>query len=769
MLNSSAATVVLARIQETLLVGLLYFLSGQLGLMLAIPPGFASAIWPPAGVALGFVLLRGYRVAPGIFLGSFALNLWIAMRAEPEGNLYFASFIASVIGIGACLQGCIVSRWIHQSASFPNPLIEVKHITQFLVAAGPVGCTINATWSVMALILVGAVDQSEFAVSWFNWWVGDTIGAMMIAPVFLIASAPGHDAKKRALYIGGPIAIGFAFTYFVFALSDRHEAWAVLALGSIFTQALGAFLLVVTGEGARARAVVQQSTADLRDFLDNAAIGIHRVNADGIIEWANQYELQSLGYEPEEYIGQHISNFHASESRIKEILGRLTANEVLQGFDAMLRCKDGSIKHVLIDSNVHWEQGKFIHTRCFTRDVTETRLKEHELRVSSDRLKMTLKHAKHGMWDWNIENSEFCVDESGHEILGFASNELPRTTGEWSKLLHPEDIQKVSTAIREHWETGSAEYSVDCRMFRKDRQCIWICSSGRVNERDDQGKPIRMMGTIHDISNRKAIEQELLHRAEELTRSNEELEQFAYIASHDLREPLRMVSSFCRLLQDQYAPKLDDKAVKYIDFAVDGALRMQTLINDLLEFSRIGRKCESTSDVCLNQVMESVVTQLQDVIQESYASVQFANLPTVRGDFSGLCQVFQNLIANSIKFKRKNISPVVEVSAVLVDDHWDIMVKDNGIGIDAKYFERIFVVFQRLHTRDEYPGTGIGLAICKRIVEKYGGKIFIESTLGVGTQMHVTMAAANIISEHRIPDREMDEWTADRLVHVGRS
>jgi signal transduction histidine kinase len=229
-------------------------------------------------------------------------------------------------------------------------------------------------------------------------------------------------------------------------------------------------------------------------------------------------------------------------------------------------------------------------------------------------------------------------------------------------------------------------------------------------------------------------------RTAELRRSNAELEQFAYVASHDLQEPLRMVSNYTQLLARRYRGRLDDNADDFIGFAVEGASRMQQLINDLLEFSRVGSKGQDLSAVAMELVMERTLFNLDALLKETGAQVEHGPLPMVSGDEVQLTQLLQNLIANAIKFRRAE-TPRIQVSAELIDGAWTVSVSDNGIGIDPSYGERIFVIFQRLHTRDDYPGTGIGLAVCKRIVERHGGTIWVESKIGAGATFRFTLRA----------------------------
>ncbi|MFE9688635.1 ATP-binding protein [Micromonospora sp. NPDC005806] len=237
------------------------------------------------------------------------------------------------------------------------------------------------------------------------------------------------------------------------------------------------------------------------------------------------------------------------------------------------------------------------------------------------------------------------------------------------------------------------------------------------------------------------VNSQLQKQAEELTRSNRDLEQFAYVASHDLQEPLRKVASFCQLLQRRYAGQLDERADQYIAFAVDGAQRMQRLINDLLAFSRIGRLTTGFTEVDLNKVMGDVAAQTEAARQYSDAELTWDELPVIRGEEPLLTNLLANLVSNSIKFRRPDVPPKVHVSARLVGDEWELGCRDNGIGIEPEFADKIFVIFQRLHSKDAYPGTGIGLAIVKKIVEYHGGRVWVDTDTEEGTAVRFTLPA----------------------------
>ena len=256
--------------------------------------------------------------------------------------------------------------------------------------------------------------------------------------------------------------------------------------------------------------------------------------------------------------------------------------------------------------------------------------------------------------------------------------------------------------------------------------------------RDSRGAVTGLRCTMLDITELRRQEDLLKRQAADLARSNAELEQFAYVASHDLQEPLRMVSGFTQLLAKRYAGKLDAKADQYIEFTVSGAKRMQQLIADLLALSRVGTSGGEFRDVPLAEVMSDVLLNLGPAIQDNGAAVVHDTLPTVFADRGQMTQLLQNLIGNAIKFHGAE-PPRVEISAAEAGDDWAISVTDNGIGIAPEHAERVFQIFQRLHTRDKYPGTGIGLAVCRRIVDRHGGKIWLDSTPGGGTRFHFTL------------------------------
>jgi signal transduction histidine kinase len=349
------------------------------------------------------------------------------------------------------------------------------------------------------------------------------------------------------------------------------------------------------------------------------------------------------------------------------------------------------------------------------------------------------------------------LDFSAAYLSFYDGQERP---AEWSRLVLAYD-RGERVEVGAGGRRFPTRHLVPDELFPRERRYTWVVESlnflethfgcivleAGTQEGEIYGALTRQIsGALQNsllLQKRRQAEEALAQQAQQLARSNAELQHFAYVASHDLQEPLRMVKSYLQLIERRYAGQLDEDADEFIAFAVDGAERMQTLINDLLQYSRVATRGKPFAPTNCAIVLDHALANLKVAIEEGRATVTHGDLPTVIADETQLTQLFQNLIGNGIKFHKPDAPSKVHVSAECGDDEWAFSVQDNGIGIDPKHFERIFLLFQRLHSREEYKGTGIGLAVCKRIVERHGGRIWVESEPGQGSTFRFT-----------IPDRE---------------
>jgi PAS domain S-box-containing protein len=388
--------------------------------------------------------------------------------------------------------------------------------------------------------------------------------------------------------------------------------------------------------------------------------------------------------------------------------------------------------------------------------ILENKMSVEAVKSSIQNYDMVAKATNDAIWDWNVETNEVTRTGKGLEVLfGYKPEEAAEEENFWNKRIHPDDLHgflQMQSAIMHnpselYWED---EY----RFMRKDGTYAYVFDKGYII-RDGMGKAMRLIGATRDISDRKESEALLLElnnrlkqRADELAASNVELERFAYIASHDMQEPLRMITSFLQLFKKKYEDHLDETAEQYIHFAVDGADRMKKLIMDLLEYSRVGSNKDDLTEIDTNALLQEVLNVFVSRLAEMKANVIINKLPVIKGNRTQLFQLFQNLIGNALKYHTGE-SPRVEIDGKEEEHHFLFSVRDNGIGIKPIFFEKIFVLFQRLHHKNEYSGTGIGLAICKKIIDKHGGRIWVESEPGKGSCFSFTISKS--VEDYRLP------------------
>ena len=923
----------------------MYFIAGKLGLKLAVVNASATAVWPPTGIALAALLVFGYRVWPGIFLGAFLVNI------TTVGSL------ATTLGIatGNTLEGLAGAYLINRFANGRRALERSQDVFKFATLAALLSTTVSATFGVTSLCLGGYARWADYEPIWLTWWLGDAVGAFIVAPLLLLWSADPRvrwpkaklteavlviavlilmgqavfgsllpvEARRYLLpYICVPVLIWVAFrfgsreaataTFLLsaialwgtlrgfgpFARDVQNESLlllqAFMAINALMALTLAAVATERTrGEEALRKAHdglelrVQERTAALShvndQLQDREALlhGLFEHAPDAILAADRQRNIQRanaqaetmFGYRREELLGLPVETLIPECFRERHVSDRMGnaaephTRSVGTGLDLHGRRKDGSEFPVdIMLSPLEAAAGRMVI--AIVRDITRRKRAEEVIRANEERFRLLVENVK----DYAI----YMLDPTGHiaswnagaeRITGYLAEEIigrhcacfyPQADVEWGKPLYELKLAEVSgrfeeegwrlrkdgslflasvviTALRDqagnlrgfskithditerkrieqaleeertllrslidtipdhiyikdldgryaldniaHARFVGAkgpeevvgksvfdcfpaplaeEYAAEDRnvlrtgqpLVNKEEEIVnragytrWV-STTKVPLRDRRESIIGLVCTSRDTTERKRAEERLQQTAAALEKSNAELQQFAYVASHDLQEPLRVVASYLQLLARQYRGKLDAEADNFIQRAVNGVKRMQTLIADLLAYSRVGAQAEALAKVDCAELVAQALADLEEAVKEQGAVVTHDPLPTVVADRSQITQLFQNLIGNALKFRSKE-APRIHVGATAQDGAWVFSVRDNGIGIDLQYAERIFLIFQRLHTRTEYPGTGIGLAICKKIVENHRGRIWVESQAGQGATFYFTIPQRN--------------------------
>ncbi|MGE5430391.1 MAG: sensor histidine kinase [Syntrophomonadaceae bacterium] len=364
-----------------------------------------------------------------------------------------------------------------------------------------------------------------------------------------------------------------------------------------------------------------------------------------------------------------------------------------------------------------------------------------EVEKSRERFRQMADSLPQMVWSTDSVGNTDYVNQRFKDYTGLPEEECYGR--KWISIVHSDDVPMASDA----WSRSlaqSAPFESTYRLRRWDGEYRWHLNIG-ISYKDYRGSVTRWFGSSIDIHERKLAEEELksneqkfVRILEDLRRSNRDLEQFAYVASHDLQEPVRMVYSFTQLLVRDYKDRFDERANQYIEFIFEGAARMRMLINDLLEYARLADTDRPFTAVDCQEALEDAIKNLRVSIEESEAVILHDTLPVITGDEVQIMQLFQNLLSNSIKFRSESV-PEIHICAENRKEDWLFSVKDNGIGMDSVFSSKIFVIFQRLHERDKYPGTGIGLSICKRIVERHQGRIWVDSRPNEGSIFYFTI------------------------------
>jgi PAS domain S-box-containing protein len=891
-----------------------YYVTGRLGLLFAIPPGYATAVWLPSGIALSAILIGGYRVWPGVLLGSWLLNMALSLEATNGMALLKGVALPTSIGLGAALQAVVGAYLVRRVVGFPNPLSRERDIGVFLGLGGPVSCLTNATVGVTNLLIAGKIPWVAYFHNWWTWWIGDTIGVLIVTPLLLSWLAEPRDIwRRRRLSVAVPLVGAFTLAVVVFMYTSGQERERQQLIFERQAESLAYTLegqfdryLEVLRSIARFYASSQEVTRDeFRTFVRGALAhqpGIQALSWDryvpDVLREAYEESVRQEGdadfqITEQDAQGQIVRATRRPEYVVVSYIEPHAGNEKALGYDAssnparldaLQRARDSgraiATGRLMLVQETSRQFGLLIFQPIYSHGPPPTTVEERRQRLLGyatgvfrigDMIEVSLPGAERNgimlriedeaapagqrllydsqreahptlndtpasnpsrmRWDTTLEVADrrwvlrltptlgylaarqslqpwtvliggllftsllgaFLLFVTGRSILieqvvAERTNELSQTNAalaheiaereqaesRFSAMAHSAVEAIVSANSAGHiltWNNGAyaifgytAEEVVGQpltklmperyhELHRRSIEQIGATGESALMgtvlvldglHKDGWEFPLELTlstwtsvegrfygGIMRDITKRQQAEQALRQTAAELAQSNAELAQFAYVASHDLQEPLRAVAGCVQLLQQRYSDELDGRAHELIAHAVAGATRMHTLIQDLLAYSQVGTRGKSLQPTACAVVLKDALADLEVGIRESGAVVMAAPLPTVMADPAQLRQVFQNLIGNALKF-RGEAPPHIHIGVERQDGAWVFAVCDNGIGIHPQYFERIFQVFQRLHTQQKYDGSGIGLAICKKIIEHHGGRIWVTSEPGKG-------------------------------------
>jgi PAS domain S-box-containing protein len=680
----------------------LYILAGKWGLSFANVHKSISAIWPATGIALAALLIFGQHFWPVIFVGAFVVNITTA------GSIPLCLGIALGNTLEAWLGAYLISTYANGIDVFDRPL----NIFKYVGLAGLFSTAISATIGVTSLILSGSAAVDQFQTAWITWWLGDAMGNFLVAPVLILWSrAPAMEIKGKKIVelclLISAIAITSLAVFSDVVTTHNNSLeflcipillWAAFRFGrrvsttAVFILATIAIWGTTNNLGPFARSTRNESYILLQAYL--ATVSLMAVCVATVV-WELKRVRDGLEQGREE-----------SEIKIRE--GETSLTQMVQALQ---------------------------------NEVHERRRAAEALRISEERFRLVIE----GVRDYAI----FMMDSTGaimswnagaEKIKGYKAEEI--LGKHFSCFFPPPDIANGIPALLLKMAQEHARVESQGLRVRKDGTTF--LTDGVITALWDKTGRLRGFSYVScDITQKKQAEQALLQKERLLAHINgerEQLELFAHMASHDLQEPLRKIIIFGDLLKQEIFTRLSEEGKDYLDRMQNAAHRMSRLIDDVLKFSKTISREVPFESVNLNDVMKEVLEDLELRINETNASITSDTLPTIEANRGHMYELLQNILSNAIKYHKKNEPPRVSVTCKeLENDFIEIIVEDNGIGFEEKYATRIFKPFERLHRRDEFGGSGIGLAICKRISIYHGGHIVAKSILNIGSTFIITL------------------------------
>jgi signal transduction histidine kinase/integral membrane sensor domain MASE1 len=665
-------------------LGILYYLFGRVGLLYPGPDPSISPVWPDTGIAIAAVVLLGYDVWPAFLVGAFLFNFGVSGHLESSLAIAAGNTLEGLVG------GLLVRQFAGGARAFESP----RGVLTYLGCAGFLAPAVSASVGGTALTLSGLARPSAFLEGLSLWWVGDGIGAVGAGSVAIILlpwlrhlPRPSAPALAEALGIGAVVLVtGFLVLWYPQAGPLAVYFRTALILPGLIWAAFR------FGPGGAALASLALTTLALAAVAHGT--GPFAGGAGGV---------------------------SASVEGLRVVMAAFTVTALLVAAESDQR------RRIEGELEVH-------------RRTLEERIAERTATLASAQ---ALAHL--GSWDLDLTTGEVRWSEEMYRIYGYGEERFPVTLARAMERIPPGEWASVEQNLRAIVRGSVPGLTTTTRfhLVLPGGEVRNVEAIGSVAAFRD-GRPTHLVGTVQDVTERDRMLESLRVRETELLRSNRDLEQFAYVASHDLQEPLGSIEGYTRLLEDRYRARLDRDGVEFLRHARTSAVRMRALIDDLLDFSRATAAEGPRVPVALEEVLDQVWESLRASVEAGGATLRRNGpLPAVEGNPAQLRRLFQNLLSNAVKF-RGTAPARIEIDAQRDDGRYVVTVTDRGIGIPPEYHARVFDIFQRLHTREEYPGSGIGLAICRRVIEAHGGRIWIESdgVPGHGTAIKFTLPAA---------------------------
>ena len=659
-------------------VALVYYAAARLGLLLQLPGTNASPVWPPSGIGLAALMMFGLRVWPGIMLGAFLANL-LTLPSTPAGVL-----ASSAICAGNTLEAVVALVLLRRFVPSSDPFDRARDVFKFVLTAS-LACAVASTGGTASLWLAGIIPAEIVGRVWLTWWLGDVAGMLVLTPALVCwwrSPRPGFSAAKT-LELVVLVVLSVGTTDLLFDGWMSSNVITSLPYLVVIPSLLWAAIRFGPRESA-SLAVLMSAIAIARSWW-----------------WSRPGEP---GAAPQTLIGPFLSP-------------TISANDSL----LMLQIFVCAIAVTAI---------------ALAAAVAERTQAEGSLRESEQRFRTIFEQAAVGVALIETATGRFArINQRYADLVGYSIDEMTRT--DFSAITHPDDLQPYLENMRRLIAGEVSEFSVEKRYLRKDGMAVWtnltVSAAWRPGE-----TPENHIAVVEDITERKRSEEARNAALGELKVLTRELEAFSYSVSHDLRTPLRAIDGFSRILQEDYAGKFDDEGRRLLKVIRDNSQRMGRLIDDLLTFSRLSGKPLASAEIDMKRLVEEVLGDIH-LAGERRAEVVLGALPPARGDAALVKQVWVNLLENAIKFSAKREQPVVELSGYADAENNVYCVKDNGVGFEMQYYDKLFGVFQRLHGMEEFPGTGVGLAIVQRVVSRHGGRVWGEGKVNEGATFHFSL------------------------------